>query len=69
MLNWSKSEQYRKAKRIPWKVVDSDLEVAGYVKQVDDFYQVVVRSAGHMVPYDKPRVAMEMINKFINNLF
>ena len=67
VLDWSKSEQYKKAERIPWKVEESDLEVAGYVRQAGSFYQVAVRRAGHMVPYDQPRIAMDMINKFINN--
>ena len=67
-LDWSKAAEYKKAKRMPWKVSDSDSEVAGYVRQVGDFYQVSVRSAGHMVPYDQPKVAMDLIDRFINNL-
>ena len=45
----------------------SDVEVAGYVRQVGDFYQVIVRNAGHLVPYDQPKVAYDLIKRFVNN--
>jgi vitellogenic carboxypeptidase-like protein len=44
-----------------------DTEIAGYVRQVHDFYQIIIRNAGHMVPHDQPRVALDMISRFINN--
>ncbi|RWS24971.1 putative serine carboxypeptidase CPVL-like protein, partial [Leptotrombidium deliense] len=54
------------ADRKIWKVDESDKEVAGYVRKVHNFYQVIVRNAGHMVPADQPRVAFAMINSFVD---
>ncbi|ELW67918.1 putative serine carboxypeptidase CPVL [Tupaia chinensis] len=39
-MDWKGSQKYRKVERKVWKIFKSDLEVAGYVRQVDDFYQV-----------------------------
>ena len=39
-------------------------ELAGYSKKVGNLVQVLVRNAGHMVPYDQPRWAFDMINRF-----
>ncbi|KAH9405572.1 hypothetical protein TYRP_001426, partial [Tyrophagus putrescentiae] len=40
--------------------------VAGYVKEeVGNLLYVVVRNAGHLVPYDQPRVALDMITRFV----
>lgn len=38
--------------------------LAGYVKTVKNFTQVLVRNAGHMVPYDQPKWAFDMITRF-----
>lgn len=39
-MNWKGSQRYKKAKKKVWKIFKSDDEVAGYVRQVDDFHQV-----------------------------
>ena len=39
-------------------------EVGGYVKETPNFVEVLVRGAGHMVPYDQPHRAYDMINRF-----
>ncbi|KAI6661579.1 serine carboxypeptidase CPVL-like [Oopsacas minuta] len=67
VLNWTKSAEYKQAKRTPWKPYPSDTDIAGYIRRVGDFHQVSIRNAGHMVPYDQPRVAFELINNFITN--
>lgn len=41
-VNWSGADEYKKAERFPWKVQPSDTEVAGYVRQVNEFFQVSV---------------------------
>lgn len=43
-MNWKGSQKYKKAKRKVWKIFKTDDEVAGYVRQVDDFHQVRIRS-------------------------
>ncbi|XP_022440029.1 probable serine carboxypeptidase CPVL [Delphinapterus leucas] len=64
-MNWKGSQDYKKAERKVWKVLKSDPEVAGYVRQVDSFYQVIVRGGGHILPYDQPLRSFDMINRFI----
>lgn len=39
-MKWKGSQKYKQAERKVWKIFKSDDEVAGYVRQVDDFYQV-----------------------------
>ncbi|XP_015991447.1 probable serine carboxypeptidase CPVL [Rousettus aegyptiacus] len=64
-MNWKGSQRYKKAKKKVWKIFKSDDEVAGYVRQVDDFHQVIVRGGGHILPYDQPLRSFDMINRFI----
>ncbi|XP_072365490.1 probable serine carboxypeptidase CPVL isoform X2 [Scyliorhinus torazame] len=42
---WSKAEEFKNAKRYFWFINRSDTEVAGYVRNVGDFYQRVVNTA------------------------
>ena len=39
-------------------------DLAGYSKTWSNFSQVVVRNSGHMVPYDQPKWAFDLINRF-----
>ncbi|MGH0123188.1 UNVERIFIED_CONTAM: hypothetical protein FKN15_013692 [Acipenser sinensis] len=63
---WSKVEEYKKADRFFWKVNPDDTEVAGYVRQVGEFYQVIVRGGGHILPYDQPERSFDMIDRFLS---
>lgn len=60
-LNFTGSEDYKTAKRYIWKV---DGEVAGYVKQAGHLVEILVRNAGHMVPGDQPKWALDLITHF-----
>lgn len=72
-LQWKGKERYRAAPRTIYKVGqrggagDNSQElVAGYVRQVDGLlYQIIIRNAGHILPYDQPRVAHDMITRFV----
>lgn len=55
-LNFTGSEEYKTAKRYIWEV---DGEVAGYVKQAGKLVEILVRNAGHMVPGDQPKWALD----------
>ncbi|CAG2122037.1 unnamed protein product, partial [Medioppia subpectinata] len=66
-IEWSKADQYKKADRLIWKVTDKDPSVAGYVRAVDKFTQVIVRNGGHILPYDQPRATLDMITRFVKN--
>ena len=39
-LNWDGADAYRQADRHVWKIKSTDTEVAGFVRQVNDFTQV-----------------------------
>lgn len=39
----------------------------GYVHQCGNFTEALVRNAGHMVPYDQPENALDLISRFIYN--
>lgn len=60
-LNFTGAEDYKTAKRYVWKV---DGEVAGYVKEAGKLVEILVRNAGHMVPGDQPKWALDLITHF-----
>ncbi|XP_024418883.2 probable serine carboxypeptidase CPVL [Desmodus rotundus] len=64
-VNWKGAQEYRKAERKIWKIFKSDQEVAGYVRQVGNFHQLIVRGGGDILPFDQPLRAFDMINRFI----
>ncbi|XP_078284634.1 putative serine carboxypeptidase CPVL isoform X2 [Rhinoraja longicauda] len=64
---WDKAAEYKKAERHFWFVNPSDKEVAGYVRNVGEFHQVIIRGGGHILPYDQPERAFDMIDRFITN--
>ncbi|KAG8139139.1 putative serine carboxypeptidase CPVL-like protein [Naja naja] len=55
---WGKVKEYKNAERIVWRIHDKDPEVAGYVRQV------IVRGGGHILPYDQPERALDMMDRF-----
>ncbi|XP_076765248.1 venom serine carboxypeptidase [Xylocopa sonorina] len=63
-LKWAGAEKYKTAKRRKWYVGN---ELAGYAKTVDNFTEVLVRNAGHMVPSDQPKWALDLITRFTHN--
>lgn len=62
-LNWQGKSQYNNASRLVWKVGG---DVAGYAREVGNFRQVMVRNAGHILPYDQPKWAFDMMQRFIH---
>ncbi|XP_027206618.2 probable serine carboxypeptidase CPVL [Penaeus vannamei] len=60
-LKWERSEEFKSSQRYIWRVDDG---VAGYVREIPGFVQVMIRNAGHMVPYDQPKWAYDMISRF-----
>lgn len=63
-LEWSGAEDYAKATRHQWHV---GKELAGYVKNAGMLTEILVRDAGHMVPGDQPRWALDLITRFTAN--
>lgn len=65
-VDWQYKEEYKRTKKMVWKVKPSDTEVAGYVRRVHDFYQVIVRGGGHLLPHDQPERSLDMLDRFIS---
>jgi vitellogenic carboxypeptidase-like protein len=67
-LSWKGADELRAAPRKVWKVADSDPEIAGYIKTANDnrFFLATIRNAGHMVPHDQPRPALDLLERFLS---
>ena len=66
-LKWSGSELYRNANRTRWYAESQSDEVSGYVQSAGPLTYVVLRDAGHIVPYDQPVNALDMITRFVED--
>ncbi|KAL5233622.1 hypothetical protein ACI65C_001032 [Semiaphis heraclei] len=60
-LRWTGTELFGNATRTVWY---SAAEVAGFATSYEPLTVLLVRNAGHMVPYDQPAWAHDMINRF-----
>jgi len=65
-LNWGDIKKFRNSKRVPWKL--SDGTQAGLVKGYGNLTFLGLYNSGHLVTYDQPKVAEEMIYNFLNNV-
>ncbi|XP_053120904.1 probable serine carboxypeptidase CPVL [Hemicordylus capensis] len=65
-VQWTRATEYKNADRVVWKINPKDQEVAGFVRQAGEFYQIIVRSGGHILPYDQPERSLDMIDRFIS---
>ncbi|XP_054926480.1 venom serine carboxypeptidase-like [Dermacentor andersoni] len=63
---WSHAARWNREPRTVWRSGDGR-HVYGYKKTVENLSFVVVRNAGHLVPFDQPRVSYELITAFIDN--
>ncbi|XP_037043900.1 venom serine carboxypeptidase-like isoform X2 [Bradysia coprophila] len=63
-MKWNGIDAYRSACRNPFYVNDT---LHGYVKKANNFYDVLILNAGHMVPTDQPVAALTLLNRFIDN--
>lgn len=63
-LDWSGKYLYGMAPRKIWKVEN---DVAGYVREAKNLKQIMVRNAGHILPYDQPKWAFDMIQRFVQD--
>jgi vitellogenic carboxypeptidase-like protein len=64
-VDWNGAKEYKRTNRLIWKIRPDDVEVAGYVRRVHDFYQVTIRGSGHISPYDQPERTWDMLDRFI----
>ena len=65
-LEWSGQAEFRKVKKSMW-YADDGKDLAGWIRQVGKtFTYAVVRGAGHMVPGDQPKRAIDLLNRFVS---
>ena len=57
--------QFSSGHPAPRKIWRVENQVAGYVREAKNLLQVMVRNAGHILPYDQPKWAFDMIQRFI----
>jgi len=61
-LEWSGKDAFNKAEDKDYKLNGN---VAGRLRNANGFHFMQVYDAGHLVPMDKPDVALDLVNKFI----
>lgn len=63
-LEYSSSGEFKQVKRYPFYVGD---ELAGYSKTAGNLTDLLIRNSGHIVPFDQPVWALDMITRFTRN--
>ncbi|KAG0297304.1 Cell death protease [Linnemannia gamsii] len=61
-MTWQGSQGFQDTQPIGWKVEDKP---AGEWKQARNLTYVLIYNSSHMVPYDVPLVALDMMNRFM----
>jgi len=68
-MRWKGRSGWRSAPRGLW-TVDNDQQVAGYTKEHENLSFVVVYNSGHLVPFNVPRAALDLVTRFtVGNSF
>ncbi len=62
VLQWSKSDEFSKAKTCPWSV---NKNVVGSAKTASGLTQIKVQNAGHLAPADQPEILEKLLATFI----
>jgi len=61
-MKWSGQQQFSSANFTEWNIGSS---VAGYSKSAENFTFLKLKNAGHMVPMNIPKVALRMLQQFL----
>ncbi|EEC13659.1 serine carboxypeptidase, putative, partial [Ixodes scapularis] len=64
-VNWTGASALAAVSRQIWRT-PGGTDIYGYVRQVANFTEVLVRNGGHILPYDQPEAAYDMITRFID---
>jgi carboxypeptidase C (cathepsin A) len=62
-LKWSYGDEFKSKSRRPWKIENA---VVGHARSVESLTQLVILNCGHLVPMDQPKVALEMLDRFLD---
>jgi len=63
-LSWPHAKEFYNAPRYSWYTNGA---LSGYARSYDNLSNVVIRNAGHEVPFYTPEAALDMLNRFILN--
>ena len=63
-LDWPGKSAFNNAQDNKWNFNGTE---AGLLRTAQGFSFLQVHNAGHMVPHDKPEVALQMVNQFLSN--
>ncbi|KAK7102095.1 hypothetical protein V1264_020373 [Littorina saxatilis] len=63
-VQWSGQQQYNDSYRHKWFI---GKKLVGWYTTIGNFTRVIIRNSGHMVPYDQPEAALDMMRRFIFN--
>lgn len=66
-LDWNGSSEYQAATKYTW-VTNGRKEPSGFAQQGGNLTYLVIANGGHMVPYDVPEVAADMMHKFVHGV-
>nr|CCA26034.1 serine protease family S10 putative [Albugo laibachii Nc14] len=64
-LEWKGSQEFHGSEKFTW-MVKGQQEPAGYAQHGGNLTYLVVAGAGHMVTYNVPAVALDMVDRFIH---
>ena len=64
-MNWSEKNEWKASDRYLWMV---DGDVAGYVKTHKNLDMLMVMNSGHLVPYNVPVPALDLITRLVGDL-
>lgn len=64
-MDWSGKDDWKSSDRYLW-MVDGDF--AGYVKTHKNLEMLMVMNSGHLVPYNVPVPALDLIDRLVGNL-
>jgi carboxypeptidase C (cathepsin A) len=64
LLPWTGQSEWLKSQPGVWIV---DKQPAGYIQSFKNLHSLLVLDSGHMVPMDQPRIALDMITRFVTN--
>jgi Serine carboxypeptidase len=63
---WKNNEQYQRGLWLPH--TNDNTSIGGYMKQYNNLQFLIVLQSGHLVPYNRPQVALELITRFLGNV-
>lgn len=62
-VTWKGQSEYATLPRLPWRMHTD--RVLGYYRHLYNYTEVLIRGAGHVVAYDKPREVLALVYRFI----